>query len=133
MMILKIEVLVAILFCIEAVLEKYVIALKNPAAEKYPYLNKKEHAWSLVYAVALVIAITLISGWWWAFPSLLVSRRLFFDYPLKLVRQRPFDNIEGDGWFDKTARAIFGKHGGYEEASAVLILKFLLIAAQLYL
>lgn len=113
----------ALLFLCEAFLEKYVIALKNPDHASYPYLDKKEHAWSLAYSILLCAAIAIVTKQYWLFPSLLASRRIWFDYPLKIIRGKPFREIQGKGWFDRTSRSIFGVKGGLMEAIAIILFK----------
>jgi hypothetical protein len=129
------ELLIAVAYVLEARLEVYVIKLKNPNLPNYPLLNKQEHAWSLVHAVFIACMVAYGSGLWVLLPSLLLSRRLFFDYMLKVFRERPLQRIEGNGWFDNQARRIFGiQNGGLWELLTVLILKFgYLIAVHKYL
>lgn len=117
------EISAALLFICEAILETYVIRMKNPNILNYNELNKKEHFWSGVYSVVLILVLCVCTRNYFLIPSLALSRRLFFDYGLKLLRSRPFKRIEGDGWFDNTSRSIFGPNRGYLELLTVLILK----------
>lgn len=127
------EILVAITFILEAGLEKTVIDLKNPNLPNYPNLNKKEHIRSALWAGFYILTITVATGI--ALKSLLpltfllvglsyiTSRRIFFDYFLKLFRGRPFKKIEGDQFLDTTIRSILGPNGGYIELILVVLLK----------
>ncbi len=122
-MILSIEIIVAVLFVIEAKLEKYVIAMKSEQTPNYHSNNKREHAWSLVWSAFFCIYMCWLSDIWVLLPSIFISRRLFFDYPLKLFRGRSLTAIEGDGWFDNTSRRLLGRNGGIQELLLTLLLK----------
>lgn len=108
---------------IEAKLETYVIAMKNPALPNYAALNRLEHRWSGIYyagicmlalgvsALAMGLTCKIIPA---AF-SLMVNRRIFFDYSLKIMRKRPIKAIEGDQPLDTVIRKFLGANGGYLE------------------
>lgn len=121
------EILVAITFILEAGLEKTVIDLKNTKLPNYPLLNKREHKRSALWATFYMATIAVAILNWLFFFSALVSRRLFFDYPLKLFRGRPFKNIEGDQFIDNNIRRVLGPKGGYIELILVLILKAIIL------
>jgi hypothetical protein len=102
----------------EAWLEVIVIELKDPRLADYSELNRKEHLRSLVYAV-LVAAPFLLVTWYyhfyWLIPAIIVNRRIFFDFFLKHLRDRPKFLIEGKGPFDSFFRMIYGQRGGWYE------------------
>lgn len=108
---------------IEAKLETYVIAMKNPDLPNYATLNRLEHRWSAIYyagicVLALGVSILAMGLTWKVLPgafSLLVNRRIFFEYSLKIMRKRPIKAIEGDQPLDKAVRKILGSNGGYME------------------
>lgn len=115
----RLQLAVAFLCIIEAILEKYVIAMKNPYLYNYAELNRKEHQWSGLYWFAVVIFYGVIS---WDFrdfeillPIMVCERRVFFEYTLKLVRNKPLKAIEGDQFWDDLSRRVFGKNGGWLE------------------
>lgn len=126
-MVIYIEILVAITFILEAGLEKTVIDLKNTKLPNYPLLNKREHKRSALWAIFYMATIAVAILNWLFFFSALVSRRLFFDYPLKLFRGRPFKNIEGDQFIDNTIRRILGPEGGYIELVIIFIVKTIIL------
>jgi hypothetical protein len=132
-----IQVVVFILCLIEAWLEETVIALKNPSHPQYIKLNKKEHQLSALYWLVMVciyvlLSVDRISAWYWLVVVLVISRRTYFEYALKLFRKgKRVKDIEGDQFWDTLSRRIFGKKGGYWEllfliASIVLFNIFLL-------
>lgn len=114
-------------FCIinpiEAKLETYVIAMKNPALPNYTALNRLEHRWSGIYyagicVLALGVSVLALGLTWKVIPaalSLLVNRRIFFEYSLKIMRKRKIRDIEGDQPLDTAVRKILGSKGGYVE------------------
>ena len=122
-MYLLIFILFSIINVIEAKLESIVIALKNPALPNYADLNRREHRWSAIYylgVVALVTGVSILAvGFTWAAVpvvfSLLVNRRVFFEYALKLFRKKPIKAIEGDQPLDVAVRKVLGANGGYKE------------------
>lgn len=124
---IKLEFILALVFVVEAFLEKYVILLKNPYAVDYSELNKKEHQWSFIYSAVVVLGFCWTSGYWVLLPSLFLSRRIFFDYTLKLLRGRPFKEIQGDQFWDSSSRKLFGKDGGVKEAAVIVGLKIVLL------
>lgn len=113
---------------IEAKLETYVIAMKNPALPNYTALNRLEHRWSGIYyagicVLALGVSALALGLTWKVFPaafSLLVNRRIFFEYSLKIMRKRKIYKIEGDQPLDTTIRKILGANGGYVELILLL-------------
>lgn len=119
------EVTTSLIFLIEARLEKYVISMKSPYVANYSDNNKKEHQWSFIYAAVIVLGYTTISGLWILLPSIFLSRRIFFDYSLKLFRNKQFEDIEGDQFYDRLARKIFGNKGGWKEALVIISIKTL--------
>jgi hypothetical protein len=116
---------------IEAKLETYVIAMKNPGLPNYPTLNRLEHRWSAIYyagicVLALGVSVLAMGFNWKVLPaafSLLINRRIFFEYALKLFRKKKIYKIEGDQPLDTAARKILGVNGGYVE----LILLFAML------
>lgn len=113
---------------IEAKLETYVIAMKNPNLPNYAALNRLEHRWSGIYyagicALALGVSALALGITWKVLPaalSLLVNRRIFFEYSLKLFRKRKIYKIEGDQPLDTAIRKILGANGGYVELVLLL-------------
>lgn len=123
---LKIQIAISLLGIVEAWLEKIVILLKNPSLMNYAKLNKKEHELSGLYWFAQVMLYVAISWgevhyWYLLIIVLVFNRRVFFEYSLKLFRSgKRFSDIEGDQFWDRLSRGVFGKTGGYWEL-AVLI------------
>lgn len=113
----------------EAKLETYVIAMKNPALPNYAALNRLEHRWSGIYyagicVLALGVSALALGLTWKALPaaiSLLINRRIFFEYSLKLFRKRPIKAIEGDQPLDTAIRKILGTNGGYLELGLLFV------------
>ncbi len=114
---------------VEAKLETYVIAMKDASLPNYPALNRLEHRWSAIYyacicVLALGVSVLALGLTWQVLPaafSLLVNRRIFFEYMLKVFRKRPIKAIEGDQPLDKAIRKILGVNGGYVELGLLLI------------
>jgi hypothetical protein len=114
---------------IEAKLETYVIAMKNPALPNYAALNRLEHRWSGIYyagicALALGVSVLALGLTWKVLSaafSLLVNRRIFFEYGLKIFRRRPIKAIEGDQPLDTAIRKILGANGGHMELVLLFI------------
>jgi hypothetical protein len=111
-------------------LESIIIKLKNPNLTDYSSLNRQEHRWSAIYYLAVVALATGISilttGLTWeilpfAF-TLLINRRIFFEYSLKIMRGRPIEKIEGDQPLDILVRKVLGKNGGWKELFLLLLL-----------
>lgn len=123
MLLAFIHLFFVVLNTIEAKLETYVIAMKNPALPNYAALNRSEHRWSGIYyagicVLALGVSALALGLTWKVIPaaiSLLVNRRIFFEYALKLFRKRKIYKIEGDQPIDTAARKILGANGGYVE------------------
>lgn len=113
----------AVLNVIEAKLESLVIALKNGNIPNYSTLNRAEHKWSAIYylgIVALVSGVSIIGQGltWKIIPTVLimvVTRRIFFEYALKIFRDRPIGKIEGDMPLDSFVRKVLGPNGGWRE------------------
>ncbi len=122
-MILELEIFFAVLFFLEAFLEKVIIGLKNPNLSNYKELNKKEHVLSFVWAGFLILGVAYLQKSFLFVPSIILSRRIFFDYSLKLLRNRGLKAIEGDGEIDELMKRIFGKEGGIKELIVVVVLK----------
>lgn len=128
MLFIIIHILFAIVNIIEAKLESIIIRMKNPAVWDYERLDALEHRWSAAYYVAIISPVIgiLISvyGFSWQIVlftiSLLLNRRLTFDYPLKIFRRRPLKAIEGTYTIDKLMRGLLGRNGGYVEAFLIL-------------
>ena len=124
--VLKIELAVAFYCLVEAVAEYNQIKTKSPSLPNYKIYDKREHTWSLIkYFAVLLLPICIELSYYKLLPSLLLYRRLVFDYFLKIFRRKKFKRIEGNLFFDKTSRNIFGANGGYLELIAVLIIKTL--------
>jgi hypothetical protein len=126
-----IQLFFAIFYLIEAKLEVYVIALKNGSIASYKELNRLEHKWSFIYASFLAVSSALLYFWVYGLhlglfaflASVINGRRLFFDYPLKKLRNRNLKDIEGDQFFDRTIRRIFGPKGGYKELVLLILVQ----------
>lgn len=129
----RLQIAIVILCIAEAWLEEIIIRLKNPALENYPLLNKKEHHRSAIYYGALVFLLVFVAAdygkWYILVPLMLAERRIFFEYALKFFRGRGIRFIEGDQYWDRTARKIFGYKGGVVE----LLVLLALTAATLFL
>jgi hypothetical protein len=130
-----IHILFVIVNIFEARLESIIILLKDPKAPNYVELNRKEHFWSAAYYASIVALVTGISilyiGFTWkvipTVASLLISRRIFFEYGLKLFRKgKKIRDIEGDQAIDQLMRSIFGSRGGYKELFLMVILQVIL-------
>lgn len=133
--VLKIQIAIAILCIAEAWLEVVVIALKNPSLINYAKLNKQEHRRSAGFWVAqVVLFISLSNSWEQALlltPALILNRRVWFEYALKILRPgKRLKDIEGDQFFDKLSRRLFGARGGYFELSTCILV---IIAINKYL
>lgn len=125
-----------ILFYLEASLEVVVIDLKNPSLPNYKELNDEEHRKSLIVAsfiVGCVIALLVWMQSYYLIVPALISRRIFFDYTLIKLRNRPSDTYEGTGRVDTTLSNIFGKKGRRKELLAESIVFILFIALQFIL
>lgn len=126
--VLQIEIAVALYCLIEAIAEYNQIKTKSPSVPNYHIYDKREHTWSLIkYFAVLLLPICIELSYYKLLPSLLLYRRLVFDYFLKIFRRKKFKRIEGNLFFDKTSRNIFGLNGGYYEAICLLILKTLFL------
>lgn len=120
---------------VEARLEKTVIALKNPSLTNYTQLNRDEHRWSGFYygAVCMLGALVsyLVYGFTWKMLPvvflLLANRRIFFDFSLKIFRDRKLRDIEGDQPLDIFVRGVLGKQGGVKELFLLVIVSIALI------
>jgi hypothetical protein len=120
---------------IEARLERTVIALKNPSLTNYSQLNRDEHTWSGYYygGVCMIgcLVAYLLFGFNWKIVSvvflLLINRRIFFEFTLKLFRSRKLRDIEGDQPLDIFVRGVLGKYGGLKELFLLVTLSIALI------
>lgn len=117
---ITIQIFYLIICLSEAYLEQAVIYLKNPNLLNYRSWNEKEHARSLAYAAAVGLTIAIIPALYGQIgttfillPCLFFIRRIGFDFALKIFRGRNKSIIEGDAWFDKVARQIYGEKGGW--------------------
>lgn len=112
---MNILIAIYVYFFLEALLEEYVIKLKNGSHPDYARLNKIEHfrsgllaAW--VIAVAFYVAI-FHTKQFLILPSAFLSRRIFFDWSLIVLRDRPRHKYEGNDWWNNIFRKIFGQNG----------------------
>src|SRR3954471_4662823 len=120
---------------IEARLERTVIALKNPSLTNYTWLNRDEHRWSGFYYGGVCMIGSLIAyllfGINWKLVSVvflqLINRRIFFEFTLKLFRNRKLRDIEGDQPLDIFIRGVLGKQGGLKELFLLVTLSIALI------
>jgi hypothetical protein len=97
----------AMIFLCEAWLEVDVIALKNPTLLDYRTLNKSEHFKSAVFAVLIMVSFLEIALYMEVYAVcvyILVCRRIFFEVPLRLLRERKWYKYEGDGPIDGTMK-----------------------------
>ncbi len=124
---LKIQIAIAILCIAEAWLEEIVILLKNPGLINYSSLNKKEHQRSAAYWFVQVCFFIVLSWgnvhyWYILIITLTATRRVFFEYALKLFRPgKQLRDIEGNQFWDRISQRVFGKSGGYWELAALII------------
>lgn len=129
----RLQIAIVILCIAEAWLEEVVIRLKNPASGDYTKNNRDEHRRSAVYYGAVVCLMIFIAAdythWYILVPLMLVERRIFFEYSLKLFRGRGIRFIEGDQYWDKFSRNIFGYKGGVKE---LLCLIAIVIATNIF-
>lgn len=103
--------------------------MKNPALPNYAALNRLEHRWSGIYyagicVLALGVSALALGLTWKVLPaafSLLVNRRIFFEYSLKILRKRKIKDIEGDQPLDTAIRKILGANGGYLELGLLFV------------
>jgi hypothetical protein len=107
-------VAISIYFFLEAWLEIPVIALKDGGHPNYAVLNRREHFRSAVLA-GFVIGIAVVYAGahhqWIYFPAIILSRRVFFDWYQAKWRMRPMSLYEGDDWWVRVFRKIFGAKG----------------------
>jgi hypothetical protein len=129
MILIFIHLFFIVINMVEAKLETYVIAMKNPQLPNYAALNRLEHRWSGIYyagicVLALGVSVLALGFTWKVLPagfSLLVNRRIFFEYSLKLFRRRSLKAIEGDQPLDTATRKILGANGGYLELGLLFV------------
>lgn len=122
---------ICILFYIEAWLEEVVIKLKDSSLPNYAELNKEEHKRSLVFSSFLVVccvALLIVYQQYYLIVPALISRRIFFDYSLIVLRDRPRDLYEGNGGVDAIFSNIFGKNGRKKELITEIAVSLLFIA-----
>lgn len=122
----------SVIHLVEAKLEGYVIALKNPYIPKYTSWNHKEHFWSAVLAATWFSFAASGAAYfhcYWLIPALLVNRRIFFDYGLILFEEWDRKSYTGNDWWKtKFFMPVFGKNGRQKE----LVLTVLITAASIY-
>lgn len=108
-------ILLCLIFIVEAYLEKIVIDLKNGGLSNYIKLNKQEHFRSAIYSALVILSFCLFFynlKFYFLIVNAVLARRIFFDYVLILVRNRPQKALyEGDDMFKKIFSTIFGKKG----------------------
>lgn len=137
-------ILFSLLCLVEAKLESIYIALKDQstALPNYATLNAQEHEWSAIYYLFIVSLFCGIVAWAARVPvisivtlyvCLIICRRIFFDYGLKIFRKRKIKAIEGDQKIDTALRKLFGANGGYTElvADLVLLIGFIYITIKI--
>lgn len=112
---------------IEAKLEQYVIKGKKVDIDKS--IDDLEHRWSAVYSVTVGIALMSLLAYhirdWkilFEIPSMLLIRRIGFDFPLKKFKKIPTKIITGNRTIDNLSRKIFGTEGGIKELITWIIL-----------
>lgn len=102
----------SIIHLLEAWLEVVVIDLKNASLTSYNRLNKAEHFRSAVLAgswmLCAIAVVVFLTKEYWMIPALVVNRRNFFDFPLSIFRKRPLDKYEGNDWWVKKFKFLFG-------------------------
>lgn len=116
-----------LLFINESLLESYVIALKKvqdlEKPEEFEKLNKAEHSLSALFSLLIVMVVCLaMSHHWFLMISLVPARRVFFDFPLPLFRNRLQDfklpiwkyNPDPKG-VDALMAGLFGKNNRWLE------------------
>lgn len=122
---IRIQIAISLLCIAEAWLEEVVIRLKNPSSVNYILLNRQEHRRSAIYYGILVFTYFMIIWpyryWYILLPGLILERRVFFEYALKIFRKKRPDVIEGDQYWDKISRGIFGRYGGWKELALLVI------------
>lgn len=101
----------SVIHLLEAWLEVPVIGMKDAGLNNYSALNKQEHFRSAVLAASWMAAaftvVIMFTKEYWILPALFVNRRVFFDYPLILFRQRPRNKYEGNDWWVNKFRWLF--------------------------
>ncbi len=117
-------IFLTVIHILESWLEDVVIELKNPHIPEYAVVNRREHFRSAVLAAAWLTAAlyaALFNEQYWIVAALIVNRRLFFDYPLILFRDRPRNKYEGNDWWTvHVFRPVFGTNGRLKELAAEL-------------
>lgn len=116
----------SVVHLLEAWLEEVVIELKNPHIPEYSVLNKREHFRSAVLAGSWLFAASAAAYHlqeYWIMPALFVNRRIFFDYPLIIFRDRPRHRYEGDDWWTRNFfKRVFSTNGRLIELSFELVI-----------
>lgn len=121
----------SVIHLLEAWLEKVVIDLKNPYISDYALKNRQEHFRSAVLAAAwsfaAISALVHYEQAYWLIPAVVVNRRMFFDYPLIIFRDRPRRLYEGNDWWVKRFIWVFRERGRLKELFAETILTMISI------
>lgn len=118
--------LLSVIHLVEAWLEETVIELKNPHISTYSILNKREHFRSAILAgmwLFSAMAAAYHVHALWLMPALLVNRRIFFDYPLIIIRDRPRYKYEGNDWWTVNFfKRVFTTNGRLVELALELVI-----------
>lgn len=117
-------IVISLLFLCEAWLEVVVIDLKDGNHNSYSKLNRQEHFRSAVFACMLIVCGCVTAFFWeqdpWSLPAIVASRRIWFDFPLALFRNRNPRLYEGYDWWADLFRKIFGQRGRVRELVATI-------------
>jgi len=128
-------ILLCLIFVAEAYLEKIVIDLKNGSLSDYIKLNKQEHFRSAIYSALVILSFCLFFyhlHFYFLIVNAIIARRIFFDYVLILVRNRPNKGVyEGTDTWVKIFSTIFGKRGRNIELLVSLAIFILFIVLHL--
>jgi|GEM_PF-5431054 len=118
--------ILSIIHLLECWNEVRVIALKNPYLPDYDERNRKEHFSSAVLASAWLAVFIYFSfdrygnDAWWILPALVVNRRIFFDYALIIWMDWSYYKYQGNGWWDRMFKSVFGTNGRVKELGVEL-------------
>lgn len=118
------------LFFLEAWVEVIVIQLKNSSLYNYLKLNEKEHIRSFIFASYIIVCAIILCvklHYYFLILPIFLSRRLFFDYTLILMRGRPVYLYEGTDKTNKFLSSLFGKKGRSKELFLEIILSVIFI------
>jgi len=126
----------SLIHLLEAWLEVPVIAVKNTKLVNYAAFNKQEHFRSAVLAsswLAAAFAVVIVyTKEYCMLPALFVNRRMFFDYPLILLRNRPKNKYEGNDWWVNKFRWLFRGSRIAELVTTLLIAAACILKQQNY-